>query len=138
MTEESGELIPPPRRTVPGKNGGTLTPFEPNNQVRGGWKSAQRAAHALLVAATSDAATALIGMLQSPDERVCAVAAAQILDRVLGKPSDQPQGQDETQAVDISHLSPEQHTELIGYLRGIYRLTGRNLFGKIIEQEGIS
>ena len=111
-------------RIMPGANGGTLMRGRPPNN-RTSFAATKKIVWEMLVAAVPEAITRLVQMLRSDDERVAAVAAAQILDRVLGKPSDQPQGQDDAaQSFDLSHLTPDQHIELAAALDTVVRLTG--------------
>ena len=86
----------------------------------------RREGFALLAEATPKAIAVLIGLLDSKDERVAAVASAQVLDRVLGKPNDTPQARDEGGGMhDLSHLTEDERMELGAALATVHRLTQR-------------
>jgi hypothetical protein len=53
------------------------------------------------------------------------VAATAILDRGLGKPKEGPSEENESDEIDLAHLTPEERGELSAALATVYRLTGR-------------
>ncbi len=125
MTDET-DLIPQP-------HGGALRPFTPGTGSaarRTPMRAIRRQALSLLADGTPEASQRLLGLMRSSDERVAAVACAQVLDRVLGKPGDDPQAQDEGGGImDLSHLNEGERAELGAALATVARLTGRPIGG---------
>ena len=118
MDDDGSILIPQP-------HGGALLPPRPSAH-RSGWRKTKHEAHLALREMTPEAMHRLRSLMQSDDERVAMVASKEILDRVLGKPSDAPQMVDEEgNAVDLSHLSQEGRIELAKALATIRALTGK-------------
>ena len=110
---------------TPQAHGGALHIGRPG-VVRGPWKSVRREAMALLREATPEAVQTLIQKMRSEDERVSTVACEQILNRSLGRPSEMPQGDEDTGGMpDMAHLTAGERLELAGALDIIMRLTGR-------------
>ena len=106
-------------------HGGALFPPRPSDG-RSGWRKTKHEAHQALRAMTPEAMERLRSLMQSDDERVAMVASKEILDRVLGKPTDAPQMVDEEgNAIDLNHLSPEGRTKLAEALATIRLLTGK-------------
>ena len=126
MTDEAS-LIPQP-------HGGALRPFTSGTGAaarRTPMRAVRKEALSLLADGTPEASRRLLVLMRSEDERVAAVACAQVLDRVLGKPGDAPQAQDEAGgAIDLSHLTEAERIELGSALAAIARLTGRS-FGTL-------
>jgi hypothetical protein len=87
-------------------------------------RSAKKRSLELLREASPEATQRLIALLRSPDDRVSAVAAAQILDRALGKPSEASQvSEPGTSPVPIRYLTPAEQEEAFGAIETIERLT---------------
>lgn len=112
---------------IPQKHGGAIRPWD-KDSARGAsrkgvsLRQTRRDAMTLLAEATPQATAVLAAGLDSEDERVRVICAEQILNRVLGRPSDSPQGDEIQDQHDISHLSPMQRArvrELVAELRGL-------------------
>jgi hypothetical protein len=113
---------------IPQPHGGAIRPWN-KETARGAsrkgvsLRQTRRDAMALLAEATPQATAVLAAGLDSEDERVRVICAEQILNRVMGRPTDSPQGGDEIQDQhDISHLSPAQRVrvrQLVAELRGL-------------------
>ena len=116
---------------IPQPHGGALRPFTSGTGSaarRTPMRAVRREALSLLADGTPEASQRLLDLMRSEDERVAAVACAQVLDRVLGKPNDAPQAQDEAGGVmDLSPLTADERVELGAALATISRLTGRTL-----------
>jgi hypothetical protein len=112
---------------VPQPHGGAIRQWD-RDSARGAsrkgvsLRQTRKDAMALLAEATPQATAVLAAGLDSEDERVRVICAEQILNRVLGRPSDSPQGDEIQDQHDISHLSPTQRArvrELVAELRGL-------------------
>lgn len=110
-------------------HGGALRPFTMGNganAARSPWKSTRKFAMELLRDAVPQAIAVLVNGLSSADERVAAVSAEQVLNRVLGRPGlySQVNDADGPDTVDLSHLTEAERDELAAALAIIARLTG--------------
>jgi hypothetical protein len=129
-----------PAALIPQPHGGAIAPPWTEGTGTAARRSSVRAIRretlALLSEGTPRAARVLLAMLDSDDERCRAVAASQILDRVLGKPSSEPQATDDKAgALDISHLAPEQRAEAWAAVATLERLVWPAMVGHA-RQEG--
>jgi hypothetical protein len=105
----------------PQPHGGTLYPFPPRNDTSG-FKRTRREAFRLLNEGTPAAAQRMLELAASEDERVAAVATAQILDRTLGRAGDTPQGEEARSRIDLAVLTTEERTEIVAALAVVRRL----------------
>jgi hypothetical protein len=111
------------RALIPQPHGGAIAPFPPGHSSLGGFKRPQREALALLHEGTPVAAQRLLALVNSDDERVAVMAAIQVLDRTLGKPTDMPQqAGGGAGSLDVSVLDADEREELLIHLAGIQRL----------------
>jgi len=122
---------------IPQPHGGALRPFTSGTGAAAGRtpiRTVRREAFALLAEGTPEAAQRLLFLMQSTDDRVSAIACSQVLDRVLGKPGESPQGQDEAKAaLDLSHLTAEERAELHAALATVHRLAARSALTDRLE-----
>jgi len=120
MADEPGLIRQP--------HGGALRPFTTGMGAaarRAPMRSIRKETYALLASGTPEAAQRLLNLMASPDERVSAIACAQVLDRVLGKPGDKPQADEDAGGkMDLTHLTDAERAELDEALDVIMRLTG--------------
>jgi len=112
---------------IPQPHGGALRPFTPARgaaAARSSIRAIRREALAVLAEGTAAASSRLLKLLESDDERVVAIAASQILDRVLGKPSDRSQVPDESQrsSAPVHLLTTAERAELADALLVVSRL----------------
>jgi hypothetical protein len=94
-------------RRIRGRNGGFLTPFRPGEGQRVGYQKPAALVQTLALAraAAPDAMQTLIRCLNDPDSRTSVVAANSILERVFGKPREQPPEERHEASIDLSALS---------------------------------
>ena len=117
----SAELIPQPH------GGAIRPPWTPGNGAAAG-RSSIRAIRKeslhLLAEATPEATCRLIELMRSSDERVAAVAATAIMDRVHGKATSKPPVDEETrEPLDFSKLSDAELEEAHGAYETLIRLS---------------
>lgn len=110
-------------------HGGALRPFTMGNgasAARSPWKSTRKVAMELLRDAVPQAIAVLVNGLSSADERVAAVSAEQVLNRVLGRPGlySQVNDADGPGVVSLAYLTATERDELAGALGVVARLTG--------------
>jgi hypothetical protein len=136
--DDAGALIPQP-------HGGALRKPWDRNASKGAslratsLRATRREAMALLAEATPKAIERLTMGLDSPDERVGIISAEQVLNRVLGRPSDTPQGDDVRDVHDLSGLTSEQRAEvrqLAARLRQLLALAASARGSMVVEHEG--
>jgi len=115
-----------PRARVPGRNGGTLTPFRKGEGQVPGFNKPAYLKESLHLArrASPEAVRTLIKHLGHEDGRIAVVAAERLLERAWGRPREmRPEEQQEKAAIDLSQLT---NAELDVLLRLVQsgRLTG--------------
>lgn len=126
------------RVLIPQPHGGAIAPFPPGHASKGGFRRHRRAALALLHEGTPAAARKLMEMVDSEDPRVAIMAAIQVLDRTLGKPSDVPQaeGAGGGGALMLARLAPAERAELAAALATVARLRAK-VAGQVVDGEAV-
>ena len=97
-----------------------LPPARDGSRLRTSWVGAKRMIHQLLRDGSEESARKVLALVHSDDDRVAYMAATQILDRTLGRVTDQPQagGDNETNArLALERLSVDQLRALIDAVR---------------------
>ncbi len=114
------ELIPQPH------GGAIRPPWIPSTgatAARSSIRAPRKESFGLLAEAAPEATMRLIGLMRSTDERVAAVAASAILDRVHGKATNKPAEDDKPERkMDASHLTNAELDEAIGAVNTLKRL----------------
>jgi hypothetical protein len=87
-----------------------------------GFKRLKRAAYKLLNDYTPSAAQRLIALTESDDERIAVVATNSLLDRTLGKASDQGSNEDSARRIDLTCLTAAERSDLLAALATVRRL----------------
>lgn len=77
----------------------------------------------MLAQKTPEAAQTLIDLMDDEDSRVRAIAASQILDRILGRAGELPQLRDETQLMSMDHLTPDEQRQAMDAILLLKRLS---------------
>ena len=114
---------PDAQQLVPQPHGGALTPpFQPGHAGAGGFRKPRRQALQLLHDGVVAASQRLLSLVNSSDERVAVMASIQILDRVLGKPTNDVPHDASNGLLDLSVLNAPEHEELATHLAGIRRV----------------
>ncbi len=105
----------------PQPHGGALMPaWTKSTNPRTGWTTAKRRAFDAMRAKTERAVERLGEMIDSEDERVAAAMVKELLDRMLGKASEAPQGESDTGgALDLSVLDHAERQEFLSHLQAI-------------------
>jgi hypothetical protein len=99
----------PSRARIPGRNGGTLTPFRKGEGMPPGFRKPSTYIETLHLARKSSPAAmrTLIERLRDPDGRIAVMAASLILERAFGKPKEQVP-QEERAQIDLTKLTNEE------------------------------
>jgi hypothetical protein len=105
----------PSRACIPGRNGGTLTPFRKGEGMSPGFRKPSTYIETLHLARKSSPAAmrTLIERLRDPDGRIAVMAASLILERAFGKPKEQVP-QEERVHIDLTKLTSEELQILVG------------------------
>jgi hypothetical protein len=103
----ANRVLPRARRTVGGKNGGTLVPFSRDYQPPPGSNRPPALVQTLALAraASPAAMRTLIANLSNEDARVSTMSANLILERSLGRPKEQSADERGQARIDLSKLS---------------------------------
>jgi len=113
---------------LPQSHGGALRPYTSGTgaaAARSSVRAIRKEAARMFAAATPEIAAKLIEtVLTTNDERTRAVIGMGILDRVLGRATEQPQAADDTRPVDISYLSAADRARLSDAFETVFELLG--------------
>jgi hypothetical protein len=157
LERSTGDRICPPRsttpkklsprarvRTIKGRNGGTLMPFQRGEGQRVGYQKPAEYSATLSLARKSsvEAMNCLIRHLHHEDARIAVVAANSILERAWGKPREQKPEEQYQASIDLSALTDGELALLLklvesGRLRAAPdAVPGTEIEGEVYAREG--
>jgi hypothetical protein len=105
-----------PRARVAGRNGGTLTPFMPDDKHMTGYRKPSTYVETLRLARkhSPDAMRTLIRNLSHEDGRISTMSASLILERAFGKPREMKPEEQREVRIDLSQLTKAELDILLG------------------------